>query len=171
MSLEVRLFGDTVLREISAPVDTIDDELRNLAEHMIDTMIAEEGIGLAAPQVGRNIRMLVVDGSVFGDDSVAVAYINPIIVAASKTKIMYEEGCLSIPDIRADVERPEAIQVRYTNIGGEEVVEELEGLHARVLQHELDHLDGILFVDRISAARRNLLRKKLREIQRRSGRS
>jgi len=160
-----------LLRGISAPVDTIDDDLHKLIDEMIDTMIEEEGIGLAAPQVGRNIRLIMVDGSAFGDDSVAKVYINPVIKAFSKTKMMYEEGCLSIPDIRADVERPEAIQFCYTNIDGEEVEEEIEGLHARVVQHEIDHLEGVLFVDRIGAARRNLLRKKLREIQRKSDRS
>ncbi len=171
MSLEVRLFGDPVLREKAVPVGEIGEELVALVQQMIDTMIAEDGIGLAAPQVGRNERLLVVDGAVFGDPDVAAAYINPEITSFSRTKTLYEEGCLSIPEVRADVERPEAIRVRYTTLEGEEVEEELEGLHARVLQHEIDHLDGILFVDRIGATRRNLLRKRLREIQRRAKQS
>ncbi len=170
MTLEVRLFGDPVLRETAREVEKIDDEIRALAAKMFDTMVEEEGIGLAAPQVGMNLRLLVVDGSVFEGDE-GRAYINPEIVDFSKTKVLYEEGCLSIPEIRADVERPEAIRLTYTTLDGETVEEEVDGLLGRVLQHEIDHLDGILFVDRIGAARRNLLKKKLRAIQQKAMRS
>lgn len=165
-TLGMRYLGDTILRKKAAPVEAFDQELLDLAEAMIATMRLEDGIGLAAPQIGESIRMLVIEGSVIGEDEEPRAYVNPVLEDMSRAKDVYEEGCLSIPDIRCDVERPLELTVRYQNLSGEDTKEEADELLARVLQHEVDHLDGILFIDRISAARRALLRKKLRDIER-----
>ncbi len=168
MSLPVRLYGDPVLRDQARSVDEIDKQVRVLIKEMYETMRLEEGIGLAAPQVGERLRLLVIDETVMEGEEEPRAYINPVIDAFSQSKSLYEEGCLSIPGIRCDVERPDAIRLTYTDFDGQRLVEEVDGLHARVLQHEIDHLDGVLFIDRISRARRNLLGKKLRKIQRES---
>lgn len=154
-----------ILRKKAAPVESFDQELRDLAEGMIETMRLEEGIGLAAPQIGESIRLLVIEGSVIGENEEPRVYVNPVIEEFSRSKDVYEEGCLSIPDIRCDVERPLELTVRYQNLNGDDMEEEADELLARVLQHEVDHLDGILFIDRISIARRALLRKKLRDIE------
>ncbi|NNE10398.1 MAG: peptide deformylase [Gemmatimonadetes bacterium] len=164
-TLGLRYLGDTILRKKAAPVESFDQELRDLAHAMIETMRIEEGIGLAAPQIGESIRLLVIEGSVIGEHEEPRVYVNPVIEKFSRSKDVYEEGCLSIPDIRCDVERPLELTVRYQNLNGDAMEEEADELLARVLQHEVDHLDGILFIDRISTARRALLRKKLRDIE------
>lgn len=169
MVLPIRIYGDPILREKAAPIEKIDDEIRRFAEDMIDTMRAGDGIGLAATQVGRLLRLLVIEGDAFDErDADARVFINPQILETSDTRAAYEEGCLSIPDIRADVERSESLRVRYLTPHGIEVTEDADGLFARVLQHEIDHLEGRLFTDHLGAARRNLLAKRLRELQRRS---
>ncbi|MBN1826214.1 MAG: peptide deformylase [Candidatus Eisenbacteria bacterium] len=167
MNLPIRWYGDPVLRRKAEEVDPSDGRLDGLIRDMIETMHEGDGIGLAAPQVGRSERLIVIDGSAFDGDEPR-AFLNPRILESSKGRVLYEEGCLSLPDLRADVERPEAVRVRYRTESGEEVEEEAEGLYARVLQHEIDHLDGVLFVDRLGAARRALLAKRLREIQRKT---
>ena len=167
MNLPIRWYGDPVLRRKAADVDPSGGRFDRFAEDMIETMREGDGIGLAAPQVGRSERLIVIDGSAFDGDEPR-AFFNPEILESSKTKTVYEEGCLSLPGLRADVERPEVVRVRYRMQDGEEVEEEAEGLYARVLQHEIDHLDGILFIDRLGAARRALLAKRLRDIQRKT---
>ncbi len=170
MDLPIRIYGDPVLREVSRPVEGITDEIRKLADDMIHAMRDGDGIGLAAPQVGRLVRLIVLEGDVFGDGETPRVFLNPEITHSSRARTTYEEGCLSIPGIRADVERPEEIVVRYRTLDGEEREEEAVDLPARVLQHEIDHLNGKLFIDHLGAARRNLLRKKLRELQRQASR-
>ncbi len=130
---------------------------------MIETMYLEDGVGLAAPQVGLSLRMFVMD---YGDGPIKV--INPEIIEKSEEKVIDEEGCLSLPDVFAEVERAKWIKVRFQNERGEWQEMELEGYSARVFQHEYDHLDGILFIDRLPPAKRALLKPKLLEIIRKS---
>jgi peptide deformylase len=166
--LPVILYGDPVLRRKAAPIETIDDEIRRLAEDMIETMYEDAGIGLAAPQVDRSIRMLVADGSSYegGGDSARV-FINPVIIESWGER-NFDEGCLSIPGIRAEILRPDSIRIRFQDLDGETHEEEMHELWSRVLQHETDHLDGKLFIDYLSPMRRALLMKKLKELARES---
>ncbi|MBU1701581.1 MAG: peptide deformylase [Candidatus Eisenbacteria bacterium] len=162
--LRVHLYGDPVLRQKAEPIEQITDEIRQLAEDMLVTMYEEEGIGLAAPQVGRSIRLLVVDPQAVDETAPgAMAFINPE-TTESSGEWTYDEGCLSIPGIVAEIKRPEKVRVHYFDTNGEERHETFDGMMARVLQHEMDHLEGKLFVDYLSPMRRALIMKKLREI-------
>ena len=156
-------YGHPVLRIKTEPINEVDDSIRELVDDMIETMYAADGIGLAAPQVGVSIALSVVDLGRIEEGALPKAFINPVILHHEGSIVM-EEGCLSIPDIQEEVTRPEVIQVKYQDIYGEEHEETYDGLLARVLQHEVDHLDGILFVDRISPIRRKLLSKKLKKL-------
>ncbi|HET9439767.1 MAG TPA: peptide deformylase [Longimicrobiales bacterium] len=155
MKLDVRILGDPVLREKAAPVVDITDEVRELIRNMFETMYAEEGVGLAAPQVGVSERVIVIDPQ--QDDLPAFALINPEILELSKETEKGEEGCLSIPGLRDVVERPQSVVVRGTTPEGELRQLDLQGLPARIIQHEVDHLDGILFFDRLSPLKRKML--------------
>ena len=154
-------FPDLRLKCVSAPVDELTDALRELAADMVDVMYDEPGIGLAAPQVGEAIRMIVMDTewTEEGNDRDARVIINPEILEREGS-IIWTEGCLSVPDFQADVDRAERIKVRYTDLDGNDVVEDCEDLRAVCFQHEIDHLDGVLFVDRISRLKRALYVKK-----------
>ena len=145
--LEVRILGDPVLRQKAEPVTAITPELRSLIADMFDTMYAEEGVGLAAPQVGVSDRVIVVDPH--DDETKPFALINPEILDASKETEKNEEGCLSIPGVRDMVERSSRVRVRGLSEDGEIREFDAEGLLSRILQHEVDHLDGILFFDRV----------------------
>lgn len=160
---EIILYGHPTLRLQSKPVSAIDDSVRELVGDMIETMIEAEGIGLAAPQVNVPISLCVVQNGLIEEGADPKAYINPVILE-DEGESTVEEGCLSIPDIREDVSRPEKIKVKYLDIHGQEQVEECDDMLARVLQHEIDHLNGVLFVDRISSIKRKLLAKKLKKI-------
>lgn len=155
----IRLFGDPVLRKKSSPVTSFGEDLKRVAEKMIETMYHYDGVGLAAPQVGISKRIFVMD---VGNGPIVV--VNPEILEMSEEKEVMEEGCLSFPEVFENVERSKWIKVRYQTISGETVEEYLEGYAARVFQHEYDHLEGILLIDRMSPARRMLLRKKLMDI-------
>ena len=157
----IRVFGDPVLRKRAKPVTKFDDNLEKTIERMIETMYHYDGVGLAAPQVGISQRFFVMD---VGNGPVAV--INPEILEIDPETEVAEEGCLSFPEIFVEIERSKRIKVRYQNTKGEYVEEELEGYAARVFQHEFDHLNGVLIIDRISPAKRLLLRKKLMDIAR-----
>jgi peptide deformylase len=161
MPLEVLHFPDPRLKQVSAPVESVDDELRALAQEMLDVMYDEPGIGLAAPQVGHSIRLVVMDTewSDEGKERKPAVIVNPEIVLR-EGRISWEEGCLSVPDYTAEVERAERVVVRYRNLDGEEVTEDVTGLRAVCFQHEIDHLDGILFIDRISRLKRSLYVKR-----------
>jgi peptide deformylase len=159
----LRYLGDPVLRERAEPVSDLSDELRRLVEDMFDTMYAEEGVGLAAPQVGVRQRVIVVDPR--EPDILPFALINPEIVAVSEDVERGEEGCLSIPGLKDIVERPAAVRVEGLNLDGSRVSMEADGLLARILQHEVDHLDGILFVDRVSPIKRKLLLSKWQKVR------
>jgi peptide deformylase len=155
MKLDVRILGDPILRQKAAQVGDISDATRKLIRDMFETMYAEEGVGLAAPQVGVSERIIVVDPH--NDEVAAFALINPEIVDTSKETEKGEEGCLSIPGLRDLVERSVRVVVRGTTVEGEPRELELSGLPARIIQHEIDHLDGILFFDRLSPLKRKLL--------------
>jgi peptide deformylase len=163
--LTIRLYGDPVLRTSSRPVNGIDDDTRRLAEDMIETMKSAEGVGLAANQVGDLRRLIVIDFNPIAGEDWTEALVNPEIVSREGT-MQLEEGCLSIPDVREDIERSAEIRVSYTTLDGEEKEVEADGLLSAVLQHEIDHLDGVLIVDRISPMRRALLKGVLKRITR-----
>ncbi len=152
---------DPVLKKVASPVERVDDDVRRLMDDMMETMYAAPGIGLAAPQVGVGKRVVVLDVSKREGPPLALQMANPEIVWASDDDAIYEEGCLSLPEHYAEVTRPAAVKVRY--LDREDEIRELsaDGLLAICLQHEIDHLDGILFVDHISALKRNMILRKL----------
>jgi len=157
MIYEIRTYGDPILREKSKDVEKIDDDIRGILDGMVETMRDISGIGLAAPQVGINLRMFVVEA----EEGIVRKVINPEFIEFSKHSIDHEEGCLSVPGIHKKVKRPESLKVRYLNENGESIEEELEELWARAFQHENDHLEGILFVDKIAPVAKRLVSKKL----------
>jgi peptide deformylase len=164
MSVRVlRFMGDPVLREKAAPVEEVTDEIRTLIADMFDTMYAEEGVGLAAPQVGVGSRVIVVDPR--DEDIEPFALVNPGIVELGTELVRDEEGCLSIPGLKEIVERPATVKVEALDREGRPVTIEAGGLVARILQHEVDHLDGILFVDRVSALKRRMLLKRWQKVK------
>ena len=153
---KIRLIGDLILRKKTTEVNKFDENLKVIINEMIDTMHKEDGIGLAAPQVGLNKSLLVIDISSIDENEKPLAFINPQIVETSGEAI-YEEGCLSIPGVREEVTRPEGIILKYQDENGKKYTETFSGWKSRVLQHEIDHLNGILFVDRISPIKQQLL--------------
>ncbi|TPW30136.1 peptide deformylase [Martelella alba] len=154
------ILPDPILRKVSAPVERVDDELKKLAGDMLETMYEAPGIGLAAIQVGVPRRMLVLDVSKDENKKEPMVFINPSILSASDERSIYEEGCLSIPDFFAEVERPAEVAVRYTDLDGKEQQLEADGLLATCLQHEMDHLDGVLFIDYLSRLKRDRVIRK-----------
>jgi peptide deformylase len=155
------LLPDPRLRAKCAPVERITDEIRALAEDMLDTMYDAPGIGLAAIQIGVPKRVVVMDTAKKEEERRPVVLVNPEITWASEETNTYEEGCLSIPEYYEEVERPAKVRLRYTDLSGETVEQEAEGILATCIQHEIDHLDGILFVDHISSLKRNMILRKL----------
>ena len=164
--LQMRYYGDPVLRKRAEPVAEIKDAERQLAEEMLMTLEATgNGIGLAATQVGILKRLIIVDiGEEDDEEYEPLVLFNPLILS-SEGEIVAEEGCLSIPDVTADVKRPERIVVDGIDIQGNPIHIEADGLLARVLLHEIDHLNGVLFIDRISGLKRRLLSEELQRIQ------
>lgn len=144
MILEITKLGEDVLRQVAKPVEEVNDEIRQLAEDMFETMIEADGVGLACPQIGKSIRMFVL----IADDDVRRVFINPQIIKTSETVCDYDEGCLSIPQIYETITRPEKVTVQALNEKGKPFTLEAEGFLARIIQHEYDHLDGILYIDR-----------------------
>lgn len=173
MILPVIAYGDPVLKKKAEEIDENYPNLKELIENMFETMYASNGVGIAAPQIGRSIRLFVIDASAVaegedGDPSCEDfkrVFINPIIFEESGTEWSCEEGCLSIPRIREDVKRKPKLKIEYYDENWELYEEELEGFAARVVQHEYDHIEGILFTDRINPLRKQLLKGKLRDIQ------
>lgn len=166
MIYPIYIYGSSVLRKESEDVAENYPELKQLVEDMFATMYASDGVGLAAPQIGKDIRLFVVDGSPMADlDSSADGYkrvfINPEIYYESENEVFMNEGCLSLPGIHEDVSRPEKIKIRYLDENFEAHDEELSGWPARIVQHEYDHTDGIVFTDRLSPLRKTLVRNKL----------
>lgn len=164
--LDILIAPDPRLARTAEPVPEVDRAVRKLMDDMLDTMYAAPGIGLAAPQVGVNKRVLVLDISRDPKDPQPLRIANPEIVWASEERTKYEEGCLSLPDQFADVERPAKVRVRYLDENNQPVEIEADGLLATCLQHELDHLQGVLFVDHISTLKRGMILRKLQKLKR-----
>jgi peptide deformylase len=146
---------DKRLKQVSKPVPVVDDALRALLDDMLETMYAAPGIGLAAIQVGEPVRAIVMDLDHKEGERRPRHFINPEILWASKETQPYEEGCLSVPEIYDEVERPARVRLRYLNYQGEVVEEDAEGVFAVCIQHEMDHLDGVLFIDHLSRLKRD----------------
>jgi peptide deformylase len=163
----IRLYGDPVLREACRPVSELDADVAGLVAALKDTVDEARGLGLAAPQIGDRRRVIVVVEAVDEGERKHHVVINPEIVSACGED-MSEEGCLSIPGIYQKVKRPRSVVVKGVDPSGRSLSIEAQGLMARAFAHEIDHLDGILFTDRIGMVRRNLLRKKLGEIKKRA---
>ena len=143
------------LKKISTPVETVTDDLRVLMDDMLETMYDAPGIGLAAVQVGDPVRVIVMDLAREGEEPAPQYFINPRVEPLTDELQAYEEGCLSVPDVYDEVERPSKVKLSYLNYQGEAVEEEAEGLFAVCIQHEMDHLEGVLFIDHLSRLRRD----------------
>ncbi|MBD5214145.1 MAG: peptide deformylase [Bacteroidales bacterium] len=169
MKLPVYLYGHPVLRAEAADVDLNDPTLPKLVDDMFETMYASEGVGLAAPQIGKSIRLVVIDASPVADafpecEGRKLVLINPEVEVLDGDPISRSEGCLSLPGLSDDVKRVEHIRLTWDDLDGNEHSEEMSGFLARIVQHECDHLDGHVYIDHVSAIRRQLLRSKLNNI-------
>ena len=181
---EILEIPDPVLKQISVPVTQFDAELRTLVDDMFETMYDAPGIGLAAIQVGVPLRVLVIDLQPDDPDAEPVAcahdghahhhqptkrepqvFINPEILDPSEEQTLYQEGCLSVPEIYADVERPSRIRARWQDLDGNHHEQDMDGLMATCLQHEMDHLEGILFIDHLSRLKRQMALRKLEKLR------
>ncbi len=160
----IRIYGDPVLREKAREAEEIDESVRAVARDLLETLReGEDGIGLAANQIGETVRLIAVaPPNEAGERTAPRAFVNPRIVEKGGRILAEEEGCLSLPGIYEVVKRPERVRVQALTVDGEEIDEEHTGMAARVFLHEVDHLDGVLFVDRVSPLRRALIKKKLR---------
>ena len=164
MLLDIVKYPDPRLKLVCKPVNEITDDLRRLADDMLETMYKAPGVGLAAPQVGRSIRMLVMDDATGDAPKNPRVLFNPVLELSGDDVVSEREGCLSIPmDYRADVVRKSDVRLTAMGIDGEPIDERLTGFSAIIAQHETDHLDGILFIDRISRLRRSLYDSRLRK--------
>ncbi len=163
---EILIAPDPRLREVSKPVDGVDDDLRALMDDMLETMYEANGIGLAAIQVGVPKRVIVMDLAGEGEDPAPRYFVNPQILDPSDDTGPYQEGCLSVPDFYDDVERPLRCRISYLDYDGTAREEDAEGLFAVCVQHEMDHLNGVLFVDHLSRLKRDRILKKLKKEQR-----
>jgi len=164
--LPITVFPEPILRENAAPVERIDDDTQRLLDDMLETMYDAPGVGLAAPQIGLSRRIFVMDAARDDDPPTPRCVINPEILQQGDELRVYEEGCLSLPKIFAEVQRPSSVLLRYVDREGEIQEEWLEGHAATVAQHELDHLNGVLFIDHLSRLRRDFLIRKFRKIRR-----
>ncbi|WP_029058353.1 peptide deformylase [Stappia stellulata] len=160
---DILILPEAKLRLVSDPVERVDDAVRQLADDMLETMYAAPGIGLAAIQIGEPRRMLVMDVAREDEDPDPMVVINPEIVWESPELATYQEGCLSIPEYYADVERPARIGLRFLDRAGAQRELEADGLLATCLQHEIDHLNGVLFIDHISKLKRDRVMKKFQK--------
>ncbi|HKT55090.1 MAG TPA: peptide deformylase [Caulobacteraceae bacterium] len=152
---EILVVPDPRLKMVSKSVQTVDDDLRALMDDMLETMYAAPGIGLAAIQVGEPVRVIVMDLAQRDGERQPRYFVNPEILWASEETQPYEEGCLSVPEIFDEVERPAKVRLRYVNYDGESIEEDAEGIFAVCIQHEMDHLDGVLFIDHLSRLKRD----------------
>ena len=165
----VYVYGSGVLRKEAQNIEPNYPELNKLIEDMFETMYNSDGIGLAAPQVGLSIRLFVIDASPLAEDHPELegfkkVFINAQIIERGGETVLFNEGCLSIPNLREDVERPDSVLIKYQDENFAFHEERFEGTAARVIQHEYDHLDGIMFTDRVSAIRKQMLKSKLNSI-------
>ena len=163
---EIRTVPDPILKEVSQPVEKVDDELRALMDDMLDTMYAADGIGLAAIQIGVPKRVIVMDLAKPDEEPAPKFFVNPVLSDPSDTLQPYEEGCLSVPTVFDEVERPDRIRVQYMDYDGNQVDEIAEGVYAVCIQHEMDHLEGVLFIDYLSRLKRNRAVQKVKKVER-----
>ncbi|WP_118193576.1 peptide deformylase [Albibacterium indicum] len=166
MKLPIIAYGDPILRQKAKEIDEDYPELNTLIDNMFETMYAASGVGIAAPQIGKSIRLFVIDASPYEEDEPPLkdfkkVFINPIIIQEEGEKWSSSEGCLSIPDIREDVSRLSKLTINYLDQNWEEHEETYDGLAARIIQHEYDHIEGKLFTDHITPLRKALLKSKL----------
>jgi len=164
--LDILIAPDPRLKQRSVEVEQVDGRLRQLMDDMLETMYDANGIGLAAPQVGRLLRVIVVDIAGEGEEPRPMRMVNPRIVTASDEMRVTNEGCLSVPDFYADVERADKITVAYLDENGDSQVLEADGLLATCIAHEIEHLEGVLFVDHLSLVKRNIILRKLQKAKR-----
>ncbi len=169
MKYPVTVYGDPVLRKKAKNIDANYPNLKEVIENMFETMYASDGVGLAAPQVDRSIRLFVIDASPFAEEEAKLVdfkkvFINAEIIETKGEEWVMNEGCLSLPEIREDVSRPEEVTLRYFDENFKEHQETFNGYAARVIQHEYDHTDGILFIDHLAPLRKRLLKGKLNNI-------
>jgi peptide deformylase len=162
----ILVLPDPRLRAVADPVDKIDDDIKKLAQDMLDTMYAAPGIGLAATQLGEMKRVVVMDLAKDGEPKAPIIMVNPEIRKVSEEIAVSEEGCLSIPEFYYDVERPAAVTVRYTDLDGKEVTKAADERLAVCIQHEIDHLDGVLYIDYLSRLKRDRVLKKFEKAER-----
>lgn len=163
---EILTAPDPRLREKSRPVETVDDGVRALMDDMLETMCKAPGIGLAAIQVGVPLRIVVMDLAGEGEDKKPMFFVNPTVSDQSEESSLYEEGCLSVPGFFEEVERPSRCRVSFLDYHGRPQVLEAEGLLATCIQHEMDHLEGVLFIDRLSRLKRERILKRIKKEQR-----
>ncbi|WP_374472484.1 peptide deformylase [Phenylobacterium sp.] len=161
---EILVVPNPVLKQVSEPVDQVTDETRALMDDMLETMYAAPGIGLAAIQIGVPKRIIVMDLARPEEEKQPRYFVNPEILWASDDTAPYEEGCLSVPEYYDEVERPARVRLRYMNYQGETVEEDADGLYAVCIQHEMDHLNGVLFIDHLSRLKREQAVKKVRKM-------
>ena len=164
--LDILTVPHPVLKKVSTPVATVDDDLRRLMDDMLETMYAAPGIGLAAIQVGVPKQVIVMDLARQGEPPQPRYFVNPEILWASEETAPYEEGCLSVPEVYDEVDRPARVKLKYLDYHGREVVEDAEGLFAVCIQHEMDHLKGVLFIDHLSRLKRERAVARVRKLTR-----
>ncbi len=160
-------YGHPVLKKQAQEIEKDEIDVKQLSEDMFETMHHAQGIGLAAPQIGKSFRMFIADASPLEDEEIGdwkQVFVNPEIIEEKGDDWTFEEGCLSIPTIREDVIRPEKVKVRYFDENWVEHIDEFDGMQARIIQHEFDHIEGILFTDHLSAFKKRLLKSKLTNI-------
>ncbi len=171
MILPIVAYGDPVLQQEGKKLEPDHPGLSDLIENMFETMYHAHGVGLAAPQVGQSVKLFVVDASPFAEDDPSLkhfkkVFINPVILNEEGEEWTFNEGCLSFPDLRIDIDRQKKIHIRYQDGNFKECEEEYVGLAARIIQHEYDHVYGVVFTDRVSPVRRRMLRGKMTDIAR-----
>jgi len=159
----ILVLPDPRLRAIADPIEKVDDSVKALAQDMLDTMYDAPGIGLAGPQIGEMKRIVVMDLAKEGEDPAPIVMINPEILKFSDETVVTEEGCLSIPELYYDVERPAEVTVRYTDLDGKTVEKDATDRLAICIQHEIDHLDGVLYIDYLSRLKRDRVLKKFQK--------
>jgi peptide deformylase len=166
MIYPIVVYGDPVLKKQAEDIEKGSLDVKALAADMFETMYAASGVGLAAPQIGKSIRLFVVDGEPMDEalKEFKKVFINPEILEESGEEWAFEEGCLSIPGIRADVFRAEKVKIRYFDEDWQEHTEEFDGLAARIIQHEYDHIEGVLFTDYLSGLKKRMMQSKLQNI-------
>jgi peptide deformylase len=164
--LPIIVLPDPILRKESAPIERIDASLKRLADNMFATMYDAPGIGLAAPQVGVSRRLIVMDPARDEEAKTPLIMVNPEILSRGPEMRVHDEGCLSIPDITAEVERPALTRVAYLDLEGKKQEIELEGIWSTLVQHEIDHLNGVLFIDYLSRLKRDMVVKKFTKLKR-----